>query len=313
MEELSPLVQPWTHRRQAPRLAKCRGLACFGWPFRMVPMPAGGSRRIDWWGRRPAHRQALVAVNRGEPPMLTIRSCQMTRITVMVAGVTCLLLAACRQRSAADNERVDTTSRAIGTAPGANKVLDLGPMTTAAGFRQLRIPYHFQQAHNWCGPASAEMIAHALTGEDRLQFQQCNQLIANRFPNLPCCADTTACDAAIWPPFHSLGFTFVDTTSDSGLSPATIRAEIEAKRPIAFSWYWLNAFGHRETVGHMMVLTGYQPSTDEVVVLDPRPGIGEQRFSHAYYVSGADHQHWDDFFGITIAGPQIVQNGTIAP
>jgi hypothetical protein len=134
--------------------------------------------------------------------------------------------------------------------------------------------------------------------------EQCDQANA-RFGLNNCCNAPTPgpCVQGGWPEFYKWGFSSQHTNS-AALTPAQLKTEIDAKRPVAFSWAWTGGGGH------MMVATGYsilgKPGTLYVSINDPwPPNVGDQRtITYALYVKGPDHVHWDDYFDVKHTHPK---------
>ena len=85
------------------------------------------------------------------------------------------------------------------------------------------------------------------------------------------------------------------------LSWMEIRRQIAMlKKPIAFSWKYV------DNTGHMMVITGYNTvdGINWLTVYDPlEVNIGSTySISYDEYVSGPTHTHWDDFYNLTKKG-----------
>jgi hypothetical protein len=92
----------------------------------------------------------------------------------------------------------------------------------------------------------------------------------------------------------------LSSQEDCALSWQTLTAEIDAGRPVAFSWRY-----QQPGAGHMPVAAGYAvtpPSQKWVLVFDPLPpGNGDWYLvPYAYYVAGPDGRHWRDYFGIEL-------------
>jgi hypothetical protein len=160
-----------------------------------------------------------------------------------------------------------------------------------------------QQAGYWCWAASGQMVM-AFLGHDT---SQCQQVVA-RWDRSDCCPAPGAagCDVGGWPQFGRYGFA-AESTEHEPLSWEAVKAEIDAGRPVAFSWEW------RYGGGHMMVLIGYEqrPEASLVQVNDPRPSTplrpwvtyGEY-VADSVYTAGEDlrHKHWNDYYAITYVG-----------
>ncbi|HVG62326.1 MAG TPA: papain-like cysteine protease family protein [Hyalangium sp.] len=173
-------------------------------------------------------------------------------------------------------------------------------MTAAsvASAGSLPVPLEPQQTSMWCWAASGSMIMHYLGASRVTQCDEANR----RFNRTDCCNSPTpsACVVGGWPEFQKYGFTF-NTTNNTALSWSSLVSEINANRPVAFSWGWTGGGGH------MMVAKGYTVTrTDNLVdVNDPwAPNVGDTYFiSYSEYVSGSDHVHWDDYYNIRNSPP----------
>lgn len=159
-----------------------------------------------------------------------------------------------------------------------------------------------QETAMWCWAASGQMVMSVL-GKKVSQCVQAN----NEFGRSDCPCDT--CDGGAhppapddcvnggWPEFDKYGFKF-NQTDDKALEWNQLKDEIDAGRPVAFSWHWAGGGGH------MMVAYGYGETAGQRLVyyLDPwEPCRGaSQTMTYEYYDSQAgDHTHWNDFYGVS--------------
>jgi hypothetical protein len=147
----------------------------------------------------------------------------------------------------------------------------------------------------WCWAASGQMIMDYLG----TNVAQCVQ--ADLFFNVSdCCAgDTPAiCVNGGWPQFEKYGFQY-DYTQNQALTFSNIQDQINQNKPIAFSWHWLDSEGNDDRSGHMMVVYGWAfiNGIQYVIVHDP-DGQYEGQMTYESYVSGSDHNHWNDFYNI---------------
>jgi Peptidase_C39 like family len=144
---------------------------------------------------------------------------------------------------------------------------------------------------------------------------QCDQAV-KRFslptPAAPlnCCGATrdAACVATGWPNFDAYGFDFQETSVFVALTWEEIKGQIDANKPVAFAWEWIDDADTPNVVeggGHMMVIYGYYTDADgvhRVRVHDPAPA-GEGATMHITYEEYVEnpgvHRHWKDFYGIT--------------
>ncbi len=173
------------------------------------------------------------------------------------------------------------------------------PQETATREVMLDIPLQLQETALWCWAASTQMILKYM-GQPLTQCEQANR----QFVREDCCESDRSwrCVDTSWPRFYEHGFT--SDSIDGALSWQQLKAELDAKRPIAFSWEW------KLGGGHMMVAVGYS-EPDKVYVNDPWDyvGAGETRDQERWqgdlmvipykeYVEGEDHTHWRDYFNI---------------
>jgi hypothetical protein len=154
-----------------------------------------------------------------------------------------------------------------------------------------------QQTEMWCWAASAQMCMEFI---GNTTVAQCRQA-SNEFGVQGCCNSPTPipCVDGGWPEFPKYGFTSL-RTQDAGLSWEELVGEIDANRPIAFSWHWL--VDGADAGGHMMVAHGYSEVAGArlVHVADPwAPNVGDQyTISYDVYLAAPGHRHWDDFYEI---------------
>ncbi len=171
-----------------------------------------------------------------------------------------------------------------------------------------------QQGRWWCWAASGQMVM--------TYFQhpvlQCVEA-DTAWNRLNCCPapGASGCDQGGWPPFQQLGFSSTQTL-DQPVSWEGLKAEIRARRPVAFSWHWLG------DGGHMMVLTGYQddPEGTLVKVADPDvPKPSTSWMTYMEYVADSFHEgeyprhtHWNDYYAIAYTGaPAPSAQGGVGP
>ena len=184
----------------------------------------------------------------------------------------------------------------------ANVILALwSVLIVAAGCcgngRTLSVVPHPQETDHWCWAASGEMVMHYL-GRDVSQCTQVNDSL-NR-TNCPCtqCSNAVANPSCLeygWPNFGRYGFSF-QRTSYAALTWTQLKAEIDAGRPVAFTWQYAGGGGH------IMVAIGYREidGTRSVVVFNPLPVCqgDHEIITYEAYQSDANYSHWDDFYNI---------------
>ena len=180
-------------------------------------------------------------------------------------------------------------------AAAAWAALGLLAGTAAGQSKTLSVPLHPQETHLWCWAASGQMVMEFFG----VNISQCTQA-NDRLGLTNCCSDPAPipCVKGGWPEFDRYGFTF-DTTSNAPLTLAELQAQIDADRPVAFSWK------KKKDKGHMMVLHGYETAGGETLlqVLEPwPPGLGDSvEMSYDTYVQGPSYKHWHDYYNITLA------------
>lgn len=163
--------------------------------------------------------------------------------------------------------------------------------------RTLSVAPHPQETDHWCWAASGQMVMHYL-GRDVSQCTQANDSLGRR--DCPCTQCTGAmanppCMEYGWPNFGRYGFAF-QRTSDVALTWTQLKAEIDAGRPVAFTWRYVGGGGH------MMVAIGYREIDGRpwVVMRNPEPVCqGDyQTITYDAYVGYSSYVHWDDFYNI---------------
>jgi hypothetical protein len=168
-----------------------------------------------------------------------------------------------------------------------------------------------QRQGNWCWAATTEMIArYVYPGIDSVAVRQCDQASASasatQHKSIACCASPLPdhCDAGGWPDFPRLGFKMPKRTTDKPLRWDDLTKEIQANRPIAFSWHWLGANGKDTGEGHMVALIGYArlDTIRLVYVNDPWPvpdGTRVVEMTYSRYVAVLkERSHWNDYYAI---------------
>lgn len=165
----------------------------------------------------------------------------------------------------------------------------------------LAVDLRSQQTRMWCWAASAQMIMSYM-GTNVNQCIQAN----NRFSRTDCCTispcpsppNSHPCVTGGWPEFGKYGFTF---NTSGALSWAALKGQIDAGKPIAFSWGWDGGGGH------MMVVNGYKTwgPFSWVHVLDPwAPCNGDSYYiTYDAFVDGSGYSHWTDYYNITKTVP----------
>ncbi len=176
-----------------------------------------------------------------------------------------------------------------------------------------------QKTKMWCWAASGEMIMSYL-GHDQAQCEQANKRYGGDPKACEILEDPTATSVQRegitkggWPEFDKWGFT-AQRTSEAPLSFAQLKSEIDANRPVAFSWGWRASADVPPGGGHMMIVIGYREAKAVggrtipamVCVNDPWP-VNQGDYSvipYADYMGRAGkYTHWDDFYAIAVAQP----------
>lgn len=173
--------------------------------------------------------------------------------------------------------------------------------------KHLDVPLHGQMTDLWCWATSAEMILRYMNNH----VTQCSQATQEYGidAKVDCCAPQALtsdlgsqhCVQGGWPPFEQWGFSSKNTADaceprdHCALSFDQLKGEIDADRPVAFSWRYSGGGGH------MMVAIGYVELGEEqwVLINNPwPPGNGDTALiTYDYYVSGP-YQHWRDYYEI---------------
>lgn len=170
-----------------------------------------------------------------------------------------------------------------------------------------------QETEQWCWAASGQMIMLSLGAT--VDVRQCTQA-CKEFTCLSCCDQSPPdnCVKGGWPEFEKYGFSA--QYREWELSWEELVAEIDAGRPVAFSWWWTSP-SSVGAAGHMMVAYGYDTTNGAktVRVWDPLPvGSGDAHdMSYDEYVQGPDHSHWRDYYAIGRAATPIVTAAASRP
>ena len=178
-------------------------------------------------------------------------------------------------------------------------VTGIGAGSAQAQERTLPVKLVGQQTNSWCWATTLQMSV-ALSATIAPQCAQANA----RFGRNDCCNSPTpaSCIQGGWPDYARVNHNSMTTAWGTALTFAQIRAEIDAGRPVNFSWGWTGGGGH------IMVAGGYKVDSlgnQWVWKNDPWPvGTGASSYiSYAEYVSAAgDHEHWQDYYAISRRG-----------
>lgn len=160
----------------------------------------------------------------------------------------------------------------------------------------LDVPQKKQETKMWCWAACVEMIMEYM-GESITQCEQANQ----RMNRADCCDEPapTVCVRGGWPQLFRYGVS--NDSVDAALSWENLKAQLDNNQPVLFSWRW------KLGGGHMMLAVGYA-EPHWVFVNNPWPPHGEselpegdfQIITYDEYVSGANHDHWRDYYNIKL-------------
>ena len=187
--------------------------------------------------------------------------------------------------------------------------------STTSDSNILEVPIYAQQTGMWCWATSGEMIMQ-YHGVSVAQCKQANDFYPTCYKEqftdlkIDCCgflSTATPVDERIvlggWPQYQDYGFT-LKQKSDSPLSFEEIKAQIDAKQPISFSWRW-KAGG-----GHVMVLTGYKTvaGVPMIKINDPWPNNVDKLsnptdhtrwMTYSYWCNSEKHTHGTDEYDLT--------------
>ena len=182
----------------------------------------------------------------------------------------------------------------------------LGQPATQPVGKDLAVTLRPQETSLWCWAACVEMIVEFL--DSSVDVKQCDEAVNEFGPN--CCDPVIRANSCInggWPRFDRHFFN-ATLTYNQALTWAQVRTEIDAGRPIAFTWKNLDSDGNLDGTSHMMVLTGYSEfdGVRYVSVLDPWPmpsdtdpgGRTEKAMRFEHYEQGANHVHGNDYYEI---------------
>jgi len=170
----------------------------------------------------------------------------------------------------------------------------------------LDVPQKKQETKMWCWAACVQMIM-AYMGEPVTQCEQANA----RMSRSDCCGEPapTVCVRGGWPQLFRYGVS--NDSVDTALSWEDLKAQIDSNQPVLFSWRW------KLGGGHMMLAVGYA-EPHWVFVNNPWPPHGEselpegdfQIMTYEEYVSGANHDHWRDYYNIKLKEEQELTEAT---
>lgn len=158
-----------------------------------------------------------------------------------------------------------------------------------------------QQQYNWCWAATAQMAA----AYSSVTINQCDE--ANvATGRTDCCtnassaSDPNLCNVpGWWSELVNYGFTYDNTDWGTALSFTQLQSELNANRPVPYAWGWTGGGGH----AMVAVKTWIDGSgTQWVSINNPDPvNVGEQDdMTYAYWVSAADHVHWQDSYNLIL-------------
>jgi Peptidase_C39 like family len=143
-------------------------------------------------------------------------------------------------------------------------------------YRILDVPLFGQQTRMWCWAAIGEMVSRYY-GKGVPQHVQAN----NRFNRLDCGSinrqNQRRCVRGGRPEFEKYGFKS-PATKYGALSWEQLVLQIDALKPVGFSWEWKGCKTNKSFGSHYMVARGYFTINDKkfVVVNDPWPANGDR-------------------------------------
>ena len=187
------------------------------------------------------------------------------------------------------------TRKSLSIAAFLVLVAGFGESSAQADERKLGVSITGQKTNMWCWATTLQMSV-GLTGTEVTQCSQANaRLGRNDCCNSPAPA---ACVQGGWPDYARVDYNSLQTNWGAALSFAQIRAEVDAGRPVNFTWGWTGGGGH------IMVASGYKVDnngTEWVWVNDPWPvNAGANSYiTYNEYVDGFDHVHWRDYYSIS--------------
>ncbi len=213
------------------------------------------------------------------------------------------------------------TTRPMTTLPTTTPPTTTLPTTTTPTTLSnvLDVPVYAQQTSMWCWATGGEMIMK-YHGVDVAQCRQANEYYPKNLKDfttwgIDCCgflgAGTTVDPRIVvggWPQYQDYGFTY-KKKNDSPMSFAEIKAQIDAKQPIGFAWWWKNPPTDIPGGGHYMVLTGYRTiaGIPMVKIHDPgpwsvvkesNPADHTKWIAYSYWCESAKHKHGEDHYDI---------------
>ena len=137
----------------------------------------------------------------------------------------------------------------------------------------LNVTYVKQEQDNWCWAACCQMVFGLLNFTvNGGALRQCD-MASSQF-NASCCnsPSSSVCDQGCWPEnaYNFYGINFIKT--NSALSPAGVKAEIDAGRPAEVYFAWTNGGAH------VALVVGYYENGD-LEVYDPYYGPSRHAYS----------------------------------
>ena len=113
-------------------------------------------------------------------------------------------------------------------------------------------------------------------------------------------SDPNLCDVAgWWSQLPNYGFTYDNSDWGTAIEFTQLQNELNANRPVPFAWGWTNGGGHAMVAAKTWVDSG---GNQWVSINNPDPvNEGEQDdMTYSYWVSAADHVHWQDSYNVIL-------------
>jgi len=181
------------------------------------------------------------------------------------------------------------------TIPSSNNVTlpinESVSVTKASGktSKLLGVTLYAQEQDNWCWAASGRMTM-LFAGGNASTITQCAQANA-AFSQTTCCSNggTAACNQPNLPEYDKWGFNYEDSTETP--SWETLKALLNAGKPLLFTWMWTQGGGHGMVAVGFYENTSTSPATRMVNMIDPwPPNVGtKQSIEYNKWAGGASY------------------------
>lgn len=189
-----------------------------------------------------------------------------------------------------------------------NAGVRVGKAPIAPALRPVEEPRPFslraQESAMWCWAASAQMALEAYDVPIS-QCQQVNDSLGRNLCRCDLCSSKTPVDLACtnggWPDLGRYGLKATATPNGSAISWERLVQELDAGRPVLFTWLWSNGGGHMMVAQSHLTVDG----ENYVLIYDPSPPCtGDARWiTYAYFQDGGlHHSHGSDLFEIEPEG-----------